>query len=48
VLGVSNAEHREILDAVAAHDEQRAFAAGHAHIANGTARTRRASARHPH
>jgi DNA-binding GntR family transcriptional regulator len=48
VLGVSNAEHREILDAVAAHDEQRAFAAGYAHIANGTARTRRASARHPH
>lgn len=48
VLNVSNAEHRAILDAVAAHDEQRAFAAGYAHIANGTVRTRQATlARHP-
>jgi DNA-binding GntR family transcriptional regulator len=49
VLTVSNAEHRAIVDAVAAHDAQRGFAAGYAHITNGTARTRRAtSARHHH
>lgn len=42
VLDVSNAEHRAILDAVAAHDEQRAFAVGYAHIVNGTVRTGRA------
>lgn len=42
VLDVSNAEHRAILDAVAAHDEQRAFAAAFTHIVNGTTRTRRA------
>jgi DNA-binding GntR family transcriptional regulator len=48
VLSVSNTEHRAIVDAVVAHDEQRAFAAGYAHIANGTVRTRRAAwARHP-
>lgn len=48
VLSISNAEHRAILDAVAAHDEQRAFAAGYAHIVNGAMRTRRAAwARHP-
>jgi DNA-binding GntR family transcriptional regulator len=42
VLEVSNAEHRNIFDAVAAKDERRAFEAGFAHIVNGTARTRRA------
>lgn len=42
VLDVSNTEHRAILDAVANHDEQGAFAAAYAHIVNGTARTRRA------
>jgi DNA-binding GntR family transcriptional regulator len=42
VLEVSNAEHREIFDAVSAKDEGRAFEAGFAHIVNGTARTRRA------
>lgn len=43
VLDVSNAEHRAILDALAARDPQRAFAAGRAHIMNGTQRTRRAA-----
>jgi DNA-binding GntR family transcriptional regulator len=48
VLDVSNAEHRAIVDAASARDEQRAFAAGYAHIINGTARTRRAAvAMHP-
>lgn len=43
VLDISNREHRAILDAVAARDPQRAFAAGRAHIVNGTSRTRRAA-----
>jgi DNA-binding GntR family transcriptional regulator len=48
VLDVSNAEHRAILDAAASGDEQKAFAAGYAHIVNGTMRTRRAAwAKHP-
>ena len=45
VLSVSNAEHREILEAVAAHDPPRAFKAGRAHILNGVTRTQRAMAR---
>ncbi len=43
VLDVSNAEHRAIVDAVAAHDPARAFAAGRAHIVNGMSRTKRAA-----
>ncbi len=43
VLDISNHEHRAILDAVAAHDPQQAFAAGRAHIVNGAKRTRRAT-----
>lgn len=43
VLDVSNAEHRALLDAVAAHDAARAFAAGRAHIVNGMQRTHRAA-----
>lgn len=46
VLDVSNAEHRAIFDAVAAHDQQRAFAAGYAHIINGMSRTRQAALAH--
>lgn len=42
VLEVSNAEHRAILDAVAAHDSFAAFQAGRAHIMNGIVRTRKA------
>lgn len=42
VLHVSNAEHRAILDAVAAHDQVRAFKAAQAHILNGIIRTRKA------
>jgi DNA-binding FadR family transcriptional regulator len=44
VLDVSNREHRAILEAVAAHDQQKAFAAGRAHIVNGAMRTQRAMA----
>ncbi|HEY4192090.1 MAG TPA: FCD domain-containing protein [Mesorhizobium sp.] len=44
VLDISNHEHRAIVDAVAARDPQRAFAAGRAHIVNGSTRTRRATA----
>jgi DNA-binding GntR family transcriptional regulator len=44
VLDVSNQEHRDIFHAVAAHDPQKAFAAGRAHIVNGAARTKRAMA----
>ena len=42
VLGVSNAEHREIFEAIAARDPARAFKAGRAHILNGVTRTQRA------
>jgi DNA-binding GntR family transcriptional regulator len=44
VLDISNHEHRAILDAVAAHDPQKAFAVGRAHIVNGSTRTRKATA----
>jgi len=47
VLDVSNAEHRAILDAVAAHDAVKAFAAGRAHIVNGATRTRKFAPEHP-
>jgi DNA-binding GntR family transcriptional regulator len=47
VLNVSNAEHRAILDAVAAHDALKAFAAGRAHIVNGAKRTRKFAQEHP-
>jgi DNA-binding GntR family transcriptional regulator len=43
VLHVSNAEHRAILDAVAARDPVAAFKAARAHILNGIVRTRRAA-----
>ncbi|MBZ9921622.1 FCD domain-containing protein [Mesorhizobium sp. BR1-1-7] len=43
VLDISNREHRAIVEAVAARDPQRAFAAGREHIVNGTSRTRRAT-----
>ncbi|WP_374653567.1 FCD domain-containing protein [Dongia sp.] len=42
VLHISNAEHRAILDAVAAHDPVLAFKVAQAHILNGIVRTRRA------
>jgi DNA-binding GntR family transcriptional regulator len=42
VLHVSNAEHRAILNAVAAHDQVAAFKAAQAHILNGIVRTRKA------
>lgn len=42
VLQVSNAEHRAILDAIAAHDPLAAFQAGRSHIMNGIVRTRKA------
>jgi DNA-binding GntR family transcriptional regulator len=42
VLHVSNAEHRAILNAVAAHDQMAAFKAAQAHILNGIVRTRKA------
>jgi DNA-binding GntR family transcriptional regulator len=42
VLNVSNAEHREIFEAISAHDPARAFNAGRAHILNGVTRTQRA------
>lgn len=44
VLDVSNREHRAIVDAVAARNQQKAFAAGRAHIVNGAKRTQRAMA----
>lgn len=42
VLHVSNAEHRAILNAIAAHDQVEAFRAAQAHIVNGIVRTRKA------
>jgi len=42
VLHVSNAEHRAILDAVAAHNPTAAFMAGRLHILNGIVRTSQA------
>jgi len=42
VLHISNAEHREIVDALEARDPVRALLAGRAHILNGIVRTRRA------
>ncbi|MBO0751941.1 MAG: FCD domain-containing protein, partial [Bradyrhizobiaceae bacterium] len=47
VLGVSNAEHRAIVDAVTARDQQRAFAAAYAHIANGISRRAVSANRRP-
>lgn len=46
VLPVSNAEHRAILDALAARDPAAAFAAGRRHILNGMSRTDRAAQSH--
>lgn len=43
VLHVSNAEHRLILDAIAARDPERAFEVARAHILNGITRTRKAT-----
>lgn len=45
VLVVSNAEHREIMEAIAARDPVRAHAAARAHILNGVVRTRQARER---
>jgi DNA-binding GntR family transcriptional regulator len=45
VLPLSNAEHREILDAVMARDPSRAFQAARAHILNGVVRTQKACER---
>lgn len=42
VLHVSNAEHRAIVDALAARDPIAALVAGRSHILNGIVRTRRA------
>jgi DNA-binding GntR family transcriptional regulator len=42
VLHVSNAEHRAILDALAARDASKAFLAARSHILNGIVRTRKA------
>ncbi|MBI2255531.1 MAG: FCD domain-containing protein [Proteobacteria bacterium] len=42
VLHVSNAEHRAILNAIAAHDSVAAFRAAQAHILNGIVRTHKA------
>jgi DNA-binding GntR family transcriptional regulator len=42
VLHVSNAEHRAIVDAIAARDSFAAFQAGRSHILNGIVRTRKA------
>lgn len=42
VLQVSNAEHRAIVEAVAARDSLAAFQAGRSHILNGIVRTRKA------
>lgn len=47
VLPVSNAEHRAIVEAVAARDPMRAFAAGRAHIVNGLSRTQRTRTHRP-
>ena len=44
-LPISNAEHRAIVDAIAAHDPERAFRAGRAHISNGALRTQLARKR---
>lgn len=44
VLHISNAEHKEIMDAICAGDPLRAFAAGRRHISNGTLRTDKAAA----
>jgi DNA-binding GntR family transcriptional regulator len=43
VLHVSNAEHREIVDALEARDPVRALIAGRAHILNGMVRARKAA-----
>ena len=43
VLQISNAEHRQILEAVAAQDAIKAFQAGRAHILNGITRTQKAT-----
>jgi DNA-binding GntR family transcriptional regulator len=45
VLPISNAEHREILNAVSARDPARAFQAARAHILNGVVRTQKARER---
>jgi len=45
VLAISNAEHREIFEAIQAHDPARAFAAGRNHVLNGIVRTRQAMAK---
>ncbi len=45
VLHISNAEHKEIVDALEARDPARALIAGRAHILNGLARTRKAAER---
>ncbi|MFC4274848.1 FCD domain-containing protein [Achromobacter aloeverae] len=42
VLHISNAEHREIVDAVEARDPVRALIAGRAHILNGIVRAKKA------
>ena len=42
ILQVSNAEHRAILEAIAAHNPAQAFEAARAHILNGVARTQKA------
>jgi DNA-binding GntR family transcriptional regulator len=42
VLHVSNAEHRAILEALAARDPNKAFVAARTHILNGNVRTRKA------
>lgn len=47
MLKVSNAEHREIVEAVAAGDADRAFKAGQAHVLNGFARMNRPATARP-
>lgn len=42
VLHISNAEHREIVDAIEAHDAVRALIAGRVHILNGIVRSKKA------
>lgn len=42
VLGVSNAEHRALVEALKARDPMRAFVAGYDHIRNGIVRTHKA------
>jgi len=44
MLAVSNAEHRAIVEAIAARDPAGAFAAAQAHVLNGFARMRRPAA----